>query len=297
MPGMFIVVSTPARDLHPGAPQPQVIGQSRRHGVARRPEPMRPGARSSAPRRTMAFDVPSFAIGILVGALVVVMFEFLPALLAPPPAAAVAEQSGTAAETGVQYQFQSLLTAAPIPVVTPEDNSLPVDGVAPPPTAQELLPGMTVSPEIAVSVSAAGSNAASRAMPVVSGLAAPVEGVAAADAEPVPTAVAAVEDAAPMTSPEALGEVEADQPPAAAVASTPQYAGSLQAASFPNRADAERLRAELLLLDLPADTSEFAVEGRSWYRVTVGPFPDAAAAAQARERLLERNLRAIPYDR
>jgi cell division protein FtsN len=268
---MSPLAPTPANVAHP-----RVIGESRRHGVARRPQPARPGARAVAPKRTLAFDAPSFAIGILVGAVVVLMFEFLPALLAPPPPAPVAQQGEAPAETGVQYQFQSLLTAAPTPVVAPQENPVPVEGVVEPPAAQGLVPGMSVSPDMTISPDATVS-------------------LPAAD---MPESLALVEDSAPaVASPDMLREVEADQPPVADAAPTPPTGGMLQAASFPNRSDAERLRAELLLLDLPADTSEFTVSGRSWYRVTVGPFADAAAAEQARERLRSRNLTAIPFNR
>jgi cell division protein FtsN len=287
MAGMACVATSPANSV-----RPRVIGESRRHGVARRPQPVRPGARAAAPKRTLAFDAPSFAIGILVGAVVVLMFEFLPALLAPPPPAPVADQGGAPAETGVQYQFQSLLTAAPTPVVAPEGDPVPVEGVVEPPEAQGLVPGMTVSPDMTATAIAPAA-------------AAPAAGQAAALASVPPVdeanGAAFVEDPAPVTTPEMLREVEADQPPVAdsepAPQTAPQSGGMLQAASFANRSDAERLRAELLLLDLPADTSEFTVSGRSWYRVTVGPFVDAAAADQARERLRARNLTAIPFNR
>lgn len=302
MSGMSRVLSPPAN-----VQQPRIIGESRRHGVARRPQSVRPGARPAAPKRTLAFDAPSFAIGILVGAVVVLMFEFLPAWLAPPPPAPVAEQGGAPAETGVQYQFQSLLTAAPTPVVAPEGDPVPVEGVVEPPATQGLVPGMSVSPDMTVSAdrSVAPDMTVSpgTAPPTVApGAQAPTTGPAGITASVPPVnqtnSAVLVEDSAPVvSSPEMLREVEADQPPVADVEPAPQTGGMLQAASFPNRSDAERLRAELLLLDLPADTSEFTVSGRSWYRVTVGPFADAAAADQARERLRSRNLTAIPFNR
>lgn len=100
---------------------------------------------------------------------------------------------------------------------------------------------------------------------------------------------------------EAAQEAEADRPPVtepeppAERAATRDY--MLQAASFRSRSDADRLRAELLLLDLPATTGEVTVGNSVWYRVTVGPFPDQAASDFARERLRERNLTAIPFRR
>lgn len=67
----------------------------------------------------------------------------------------------------------------------------------------------------------------------------------------------------------------------------------LQAASFRSRDDADRLRAELLLLDLPAATGEVTVGSGIWYRVTVGPFADQQTAQGAMTRLRDRNLTAI----
>jgi cell division protein FtsN len=196
--------------------------------------------------------------------------------------------------------------------VAPEGDSVPVEGVVEPPAVQGLVPGMsvspdmTVSPDITVSPDVSGApemtanpETATAFAPVAL---APTTGQAEITAAVPPVdqtnSAVLVEDSAPVVaSPEMLREVEADQPPVADVEPAPQTGGMLQAASFPNRSDAERLRAELLLLDLPADTSEFTVSGRSWYRVTVGPFADPAAADQARERLRARNLTAIPFNR
>ena len=121
-------------------------------------------------------------------------------------------------------------------------------------------------------------------------------------APPQPVAVV---ESAPIAaeSVETAHEAEADRPPitepepepAAEPAETRDY--MLQAASFRTRSDADRLRAELLLLDLPATTGEVTVGNSVWYRVTEGPFPDQAASDFARERLRERNLTAIPFRR
>jgi hypothetical protein len=67
----------------------------------------------------------------------------------------------------------------------------------------------------------------------------------------------------------------------------------LQAASFRSRDDAERLRAALLLMDLPATTSSITLNNGAWYRVTVGPFDSRVKAERALTRLREKDIAAI----
>lgn len=67
----------------------------------------------------------------------------------------------------------------------------------------------------------------------------------------------------------------------------------LQAASFRSRDDAERLRAALLLMDLPASTSATTLSSGHWYRVTVGPFDSRVQAQRALTRLRENDIAAI----
>ncbi len=67
----------------------------------------------------------------------------------------------------------------------------------------------------------------------------------------------------------------------------------LQAASFRDRDDADRLRARLLLIDLPAATEAITLANGAWYRVTVGPFDSQVKAQRALTRLREMNIAAI----
>jgi len=67
----------------------------------------------------------------------------------------------------------------------------------------------------------------------------------------------------------------------------------LQAASFRAQDDAERLRAALLLMDLPAATSDINLSNGQWYRVTVGPFDSEVKAQRALTRLRENDIAAI----
>ena len=68
---------------------------------------------------------------------------------------------------------------------------------------------------------------------------------------------------------------------------------SIQAASFRNEDEADRLRASLLLRDLPATTEGRRVDGERWYRVVVGPFERRVEAERAMTALREQRLSAI----
>ena len=67
----------------------------------------------------------------------------------------------------------------------------------------------------------------------------------------------------------------------------------IQAASFQAMDDAESLRAQLILIDLPVRTTAVRVGDTPWYRVTVGPFLSQVEAGRAMTRLRELNLDAF----
>jgi len=67
----------------------------------------------------------------------------------------------------------------------------------------------------------------------------------------------------------------------------------IQAASFRNRSDADQLRAQLLLDNLPATVATTEVREQTWYRVVVGPFPGRLEADRAMTRLREQGLTAL----
>lgn len=267
----------------------RIVGQSQRYGAnARRPPPGRGAVpKSSNPRRTLSFHAPSFGIGIFTGALVVVLFGYLPELLAPaPPLATTGEPragsaaDGTAATSKdgqVEYVFHQLLKMPAPQVTTPSRADLTAADAL----AADAAPMSTLQPGMVVG----GDAPPSVLSPSAAGEAAEVPPVA-----PPPDLATMQQDVESDRPPEAVPVSGANAEPHARV-------GLLQAASFPERTDAERLRAELIMLGLPASTGEIQVGGQSWYRVTVGPFPDVAAAEGARERLRERNLTAIDVRR
>jgi cell division protein FtsN len=109
-------------------------------------------------------------------------------------------------------------------------------------------------------------------------------------------AEAAVTEAAPTAAAPAAPGAATQPAPATATAppaAAPPETFMLQAASFRSRDDAERLRAALLLLDLPASTTTSSLPSGVWHRVTVGPFHSRAQAERALTRLREHNIDAI----
>lgn len=71
----------------------------------------------------------------------------------------------------------------------------------------------------------------------------------------------------------------------------------LQAASFRTQREANALRAELTLLDLPAATTSVELENGRWIRVTVGPFRSTVSANRAVTALREQAISPIWIER
>lgn len=91
-----------------------------------------------------------------------------------------------------------------------------------------------------------------------------------------------------VTDPKAYDPGSADNP---ATGEPQQYL--LQAASLRASADADALRARLILLGLPARSDRVTLASGTWYRVTVGPFTSQTEAQRAMTRLREMNLSAL----
>lgn len=67
----------------------------------------------------------------------------------------------------------------------------------------------------------------------------------------------------------------------------------LQVASFRSQSDAEALRAELILLNMPADIEIVNNNQNTWYRVVAGPFKSRSKMAKARSTLASMQLNAL----
>jgi cell division protein FtsN len=111
--------------------------------------------------------------------------------------------------------------------------------------------------------------------------------------------------APPLKQPAATTRQEAQQPvpasPAATVTATPAPAATapasttetwlLQAGSFRNGEQAERLRAQLALLGLQTSIQKVTINNKDTYhRVRVGPFHDTGSLNQARSRLSKQGI-------
>ncbi|SBS32760.1 cell division protein FtsN [Marinomonas aquimarina] len=70
----------------------------------------------------------------------------------------------------------------------------------------------------------------------------------------------------------------------------------IQAASFRSSADADRLRAKLILSGLEAHLkASESKDGGTWYRVTVGPFTTRSAESRAKDKLARMGLSSYTY--
>ena len=137
-----------------------------------------------------------------------------------------------------------------------------------------------------------GNAAAGAATQAAQPAAKPVQPVEVPEPQtPAPTVAAAKPAATPATGAPPAAGAAASAPAAATPATpkpeTPRPAGlAMQAGAFSQHADADRRRGEILLLgyDARVETVKTA-DGQTRYRVTVGPFADPAALANARRAL------------
>ncbi len=85
------------------------------------------------------------------------------------------------------------------------------------------------------------------------------------------------------------------QPTAAGDKSKSTDSGSyvLQAGSFPSSSDANKLKARLALLGYSSQVRDVTIDGQTWHRVRLGPFDDAAALEETRNRLQQAGIKAL----
>jgi len=76
-------------------------------------------------------------------------------------------------------------------------------------------------------------------------------------------------------------------------AASEQYQYILQAGSFKNSEDADRLRAQLILLGMTAKVDPVSSNGSTWHRVQVGPFTSRSKLSKARSTLFDQNIDAL----
>jgi cell division protein FtsN len=83
---------------------------------------------------------------------------------------------------------------------------------------------------------------------------------------------------------------DVSKPPAPAAAPEPYL---LQAGSFRQKEDAERRRAELLLLGLEPKIEESTGDNGRWFRVSLGPYDSHDAVSKARGLLASQNIDSV----
>ena len=71
----------------------------------------------------------------------------------------------------------------------------------------------------------------------------------------------------------------------------------IQAASFRNKADADRARAQLILLNLETNITEFNSGTEIWHRIMVGPFRGQSLLSKAQTILLENGYGGMVLER
>ena len=134
---------------------------------------------------------------------------------------------------------------------------------------------------------------------------APVEPLPAADAPPA-SAVAPTEESPPPAADAGPGfdfydmlpkqEVEVPEGTSGktAGAALPKGDVTLQAGSFKNVAEAEKLQAQLAQYGIDAKIQRFSLEDETWYRVRIGPIATVEELESVRSRLSEAEIEATP---
>ncbi len=70
----------------------------------------------------------------------------------------------------------------------------------------------------------------------------------------------------------------------------------LQAGSFRNKDDAERLKATLALLGVQSSVQSVSIKNDAWHRVRVGPFNDGSSLQQTLDTLRKNNIHAMTME-
>ena len=106
-------------------------------------------------------------------------------------------------------------------------------------------------------------------------------------AQPVPTAPVTQAEAAKIDTARAqaalMGQTPPPAPPVIKPAATTQF--FLQAGSFRKQADADKVRAQIILLGQVVKVESGTVKDETWYRVLVGPFSNREQLTVAQKQL------------
>lgn len=258
--------------------------------MAKRKAASRRGAsRTTAPAAAKK-PIPSWmvlALGLGLGVLMTLLFTLKPGgdnvqreqKQASKPAASTTPQPKP------KYEFYDMLSNSKV-----EGPALPdPEPVKPAP--------VVVSPEKAAEIDTA------RAMAALNGQVPPPRPIVA---EPTPAPVTAPKPAPaavapkPVTPPTAQAAVPATPPAAPTPAPQPQAKPQrfyLQAGSFRSRDDADRVRAQIILMGQDARVETGTVNGQTWYRVMSGPFNSREQMSGAQHSLSSAGFQSLPQQR
>lgn len=274
--------------------------------------------RSQARRSGGSNGLPGWAwlvIGVLVTLLVVLMAPKLMNRngeggffrLGGPQADPNAQPKGSSETDGA---FEPVAGSTPKPVAKPAEKSAEFD-------FYELLPGEEVAmtdaqiaaiardearrkaaaaASTATGAAQQAADAQARAAAVAAGLPQPLpeNPVSPAPATPAPTqTVASAAPAKPASQPQPAAAVDSDNALAASkpASATPYI---LQAGAFQASGDAESLKAKIAMLGLNARVESASINGKTMYRVRMGPYATATELADAKSKLGNGGLSAIP---
>lgn len=232
----------------------------------KKPAPKRGASRYEAPPRQPVPGWIWMVCGLLIGAFVVFLMKLEPGReeIKRPKDEVASKAPGA---SGKPPANNGAPTAMPAPVKPKYDfyTLLPESEVIVPPDAMPEKPQTTLTPEEQAKADEARAQAA------LSGQTPP----------PLP----AVNSTA-TTAPPGTATTPGSTPAPTTVAKAPlttQY--FLQAGSFRKQADADKVRAQIILLGQSVQVESGSVRDETWYRVLVGPFANREQLAQAQKSL------------
>ncbi|MDF3937136.1 SPOR domain-containing protein [Pseudomonas citronellolis] len=244
----------------------------------KKPAPKRGASRYQAPAKKTS--VPGWAwlvAGLAIGGFIMFLMKLEPGRnevrrekpeqqkpgIAQGAKPATPAQQPSAVAVKPKYDFYTLLPGSEV-VVPPE--AVP---------EKPQTPTVVSTPEEAAKIDTARAQAA------LNGQTPPPPAVVKPATPPATQAqppAAAAKAATPTTAPAPAAKPIA--PPA--VAATQFF---LQAGSFRKQSDADRVRAQVILLGQSARVESGAVRDETWYRVMVGPYSDRAQVSAAQKQL------------
>lgn len=227
--------------------------------------------------------------GILIGSLVMAVMTHEPAREPEPIVETVPEEPVVEPDNHAprpRFDFYTLLKESE--VILNDDGTTPQRAAAP------AMPAPTLPPPSLPADIAENKTAAEPAAQTTPQIATPSQLEPAATSTPVPTPTPTPDREVTATT---ASTATPPPSPAPAPASEPKASRDvflLQAGSFKSAADADNLRARLLLLNMQARVETVSLRpGETWHRVQVGPFNNTQSLADARNLLQQNGIASI----